>query len=235
MINLNGTNQYAYWDGLAGSVQGVPNFAQLGTLIGWPQWWCADFLPTSIALNRFMLGLQQRTGAGRQSMQLNAATLQLNNGTTGMSPKSGIVTTGFQRMLMCIDSRTSATLYVDGVAAATAVNDNPFPQGVDTLVIGARWESNVAADLFFSGSLANVAFGNGKPSAAQRTGCIVGVNPLSLPGCVRYYPLLADATDFFGCWNLTTSGSPTFTSVGHPTVSTYPPGGVSGSRIFGGF
>jgi hypothetical protein len=225
MLQLNGIDQYAYR--LAESPpQGASNQAPLGRLVGYPQWWMADVRPANTTENRWVVALSASAGLSRCALQWKFGNFTRNDAVAEQSAIAGTEDV-FQRVLVYMASRTSTIVYVNGVGGTEYTTDSGWYTSQDILTVGARAESS-NFDLFFTGDLANVAFGSATLSAGQRTGCIPGVNPLSYPGVLAYYPLLADANDYFGTWNLTTVGSPTFTATGHPEVEAWPPSGGSG-------
>lgn len=231
MITLNGSSQYAYWDGLAAPRNGLPNQNDLGGVNGFPFWACFDFNPASIPGGSWWaFAFQQRSGSARFAAQLAGSTIQYNDGVAGRSPHSGVQANVWQRVLIYRPSRASTTVYLNGDPATTDTTDSPWPGGFDTMILGGRWESNVSPDLLFAGSFANLAFGNAILPSIQRTGCVVGKNPRSMDGIVRYWDLKANANDAFSAWNLTLAGAPSFTSVGHPDVDAWPPTASGGGR-----
>jgi len=225
MLTLNGTTQYAYWDAHAAPIQGNVNHNELGGVNGFPLWVCFDFKPAGSG-SWWALALQDQFGTARYAAQLAGSTIQFNDGTAGRSPHAGVQANVWQRVLIYRPDRAVTMTYLDGDAAATDAGDSPWSGG-NLMTLGARQEGGNPADLYFGGSFANVAIGNAILTAGQRTGCLVGVNPLSLPGVVRYWPLKADALDAFGAWPLTLVNAPTITAVAHPDVDAWPPAAAS--------
>lgn len=229
MLVLNGSSQYAHWDGHASPVEGQGNQNELGGVCGFPLWIALDFKSASSSQNTFLCELSEQFGLNRYAIQFVFGTVQVNDGITGKSPSSASLNV-WNRLLAYKPTRASTTLYLNGVTSGTDTGDSPWG-AMNSFILGGRLESSSPADLFYNGNLANVAIGSAILTPTQCAACLVGTNPLALPGVVRNWPLKTDALDTMGAWPLTLGGSPTITATGHPDVTPYHPTGGGGGSV----
>lgn len=223
--------QNAYFDGLVAR-EGVLNNHELPHVEGHPLWILMDFKPSVLNENKFLMWLGQRSSAiNYHALQLNSTTLQISS--SGNTSTFAGITSAWHRCLLYLGSKASRTIYVDGVAGGTNTTTYNWPP-CDTLNFGSRWYAGIAAETFWKGKLANVAIGCAALTSQQRLDAsIMGVNPLSLPGVIRFWPLLSDANDHFNTFNLTLAGSPTFDGADRPTaLAEWPPVASSGFTGF---
>lgn len=220
MLVLNGTDQYAHYTDPTPS-QGIDNFARLPHVTGQPLWMVCDVLTSDnsafiLTLTNLDSTINWVAGA------ISGANVQTNHSNNAIASK-GFTAGVMNRFLFTFASRTSRFATVNGVDGTENTTSITWPTNMNRFLIGGL-QLNGAPLIFLAGSVANVAIGCAPLTQAQRAAFgVTGVNPLSMPGVIRYWPLETDASEYFSAWPLTLVNSPSFTSVGHPSVSTWPP------------
>lgn len=118
-------------------------------------------------------------------------------------------------------SSTSRTLYV-GASSASNVSDTGVLTGLDTMLVGARWDITPSGpEAFFTGRVAEVVLDNIAWDAGQRAAYIAGTEAHKISGVTPdlYTNLIynTSAPNGYGN-NFTPNGAPTISD--HPSVLT---------------
>lgn len=235
------TPKYAMFDGGA-SPQTDHLFTYLGPLIGYPFWCSLDVFLPSLTQNFFVFSLADDGSNNRVALQCSGAKLNGNNFFVELAAQPGILTAGeWQRVMIYMEHRTKCVTVRNGAASAVDATDNAWLSSKRRLLVNARWDGGQGApDLHANVAVANLAFGHAVLSDAELAANVLGVNPLSIKGCVVNYPFRTDSDDYFGNIPLTLVNAPAITLADltygdHPEVEVFPPAAGGARPIdFGG-
>jgi len=152
---------------------------------------------------------------GPLSQAVAAGAIQ--GGTSGQSVLTGVPTAGeWNHAAGVFTSATSRTAYWNG-AAGTPNTTSATPSGVNSVVIGARYNTTLGA--YFSGSIAEVAIWNAALTAEEIASLSKGFHPtLIRPASLQFYaPLIRAAQDLRGGLSIGELGTGT-TGSDHPRI-----------------
>jgi hypothetical protein len=152
-------------------------------------------------------------GPGSQAV---AATAN-QSGTTGQSVVAGAPTSGqWHHAASVFASTTSRTAYWNGTAG-TPNTTSITPAGIDSIVIGSRYNTTLGA--YFGGSIAEVAIWNAALSDEEIASMSKGFHPaLIRPASLQFYaPLIRAVQDLRGGLSIGELGTGTTAST-HPRI-----------------
>lgn len=145
------------------------------------------------------------------------AATSIQGGTSAQSVFAGVPTAGqWHHAAGVFDSSTSRTAYWNG-SAGTPNTTAATPSGVNSIVIGARYNTTLGA--YFGGALAEVAIWNVALTADEIAAHAAGVSADQIrPGSLVYYPdLIRDVRDLRGGRAISELGTGT-TFFDHPRI-----------------
>jgi hypothetical protein len=171
-------------------------------------------LLVSIGVNGGVDRLQIFTN-GPLSQAVAATSIQ--GGTSAQATVAGVPTAGeWHHAAGVFESSTSRTAYWNGTAG-TPNTTSATPSGVNSVVIGARYNTTLGA--YFSGGIAEVAIWNAALTAEEIASMSKGFHPtLIRPASLRFYsPLIREVQDLRGGLSIGELGTGTTAST-HPRI-----------------
>lgn len=145
------------------------------------------------------------------------AATSIQGGTSAQSVFAGVPTAGqWHHAAGVFESTTSRTAYWNGVAG-TPNTTSATPSGVNSVVIGARYNTTLGA--YFGGSIAEVGIWNAALTADEIASLAAGFNPrLIRPSAIRFLSrLIRNVQDLSGGVTLSELGTGT-TASDHPRI-----------------